>query len=386
MRTVRRNEQPPALELGQTAAGHPFVLPLGWHGLVAGLSGSGKSTTIRAALTAAAHLQSLAVVLVDVKRVESRPWRPRASAVAVTVPDALDTLAALVAAMDARYELMDALGAVMWSTRFGPRVLLVVDELAGIVATGERTDKRAVALLRQLLERGRACGYTLLLSTQRPSADVIPTSLRDLCALRIAHATANVESTRMILADAAELGPAHRLPIDDRHRGQAWAVVDGERVPQLVRAYYVTPEQAGAVAQRTARLAVPWPALVPVDADVPRTEAIARPSVAVNLAGPDRHEPARTTVAVLPSRPQEPWTAPTGAPVPFRPAQAPTAPLVDDLGEDAATLLDALRSRPVPTADLPAVTSLPEGRCRRARQALANAGRIRNTPHGWTLA
>ena len=60
-----------------------------------------------------------------------------------------------------------------------------MDELALFCARG---DKKACAqfstLTEDLVARGRAAGYIVVAATQRPSHDIIPTSLRDLFAFR----------------------------------------------------------------------------------------------------------------------------------------------------------------------------------------------------------
>ena len=65
-------------------------------------------------------------------------------------------------------------------------ILAVFDEVAYFSATvGEpRQQKEFTALLRDLVARGRAAGVIVVAATQRPSADIIPTSLRDLFGYR----------------------------------------------------------------------------------------------------------------------------------------------------------------------------------------------------------
>ena len=154
----------------------------------------------------------MALVLVDAKRVELRSWRPRATCV-FTEPDAISAgLAAVSELVDDRYRLMEANGATSWPvSATTPRILFVVDELAALTASGDRQRDRAhTAALRHVLERGRAAGVVVVAAIQRPAADVLPTSVRDLFQLRIVHATADRTSTEMAAGAAWTTSPATR--------------------------------------------------------------------------------------------------------------------------------------------------------------------------------
>jgi S-DNA-T family DNA segregation ATPase FtsK/SpoIIIE len=65
--------------------------------------------------------------------------------------------------------------------------VLIIDELAVFTkATKKKDADEFSGLLRDLVARGRAAGIILVCATQRPSADIVPTSLRDLISIRIA--------------------------------------------------------------------------------------------------------------------------------------------------------------------------------------------------------
>ena len=80
-------------------------------------------------------------------------------------------------------------------------MLVVFDELAYFSATvGEaKQQKEFVALVRDLVARGRAAGIIVVAATQRPSADIIPTSLRDLFGYRWAFRCTTDASSDVIL-------------------------------------------------------------------------------------------------------------------------------------------------------------------------------------------
>jgi S-DNA-T family DNA segregation ATPase FtsK/SpoIIIE len=90
--------------------------------------------------------------------------------------------------MDSRYDVLLNAGRRKISNGAGqpPVVVVVVDELAYFSATvGEfRQQKEFVALVRDVVARGRAAGVIVVRATQRPSSDIVPTSLRDLSGCR----------------------------------------------------------------------------------------------------------------------------------------------------------------------------------------------------------
>src|SRR5262245_4948661 len=91
--------------------------------------------------------------------------------------------------LNARYDrLVSARPIQRKIRRDGPdRVIVtVVDELAYFSATAgtKKQQDEFTTLLRDLVARGRAAGFIMIVATQRPSADVVPTSFRDLFGYR----------------------------------------------------------------------------------------------------------------------------------------------------------------------------------------------------------
>jgi S-DNA-T family DNA segregation ATPase FtsK/SpoIIIE len=242
--------------LGARADGRRLTIALDqWHTLIGGLSGAGKSSTLRTLLIGAAQ-HPVTLVLIDPKRIELTGWRPRASILA-TEPEAIrEGLSTLVAVMDARYREVEHQG--INEPPGLPLVLVVVDELAGVVASGNRDrDKANATNLRLLLERGRAAWMIVVAATQRPSHEIVPTFLRDLFTFRIAHATSTAEHSEMILGARYEPGP-HTLPVGAGSQGLAWTLLDGDRDPVLARVWWADPQLAAEVARSTAHLRPAW--------------------------------------------------------------------------------------------------------------------------------
>jgi S-DNA-T family DNA segregation ATPase FtsK/SpoIIIE len=69
------------------------------------------------------------------------------------------------------------------------------------VAGSQAQQKHFYATLRDVVARGRAPGLTVVAATHRPTADLIPTSPRDLFDIRFAYRTMTRTSSDVILGD-----------------------------------------------------------------------------------------------------------------------------------------------------------------------------------------
>ncbi|MGE0881521.1 MAG: FtsK/SpoIIIE domain-containing protein [Acidimicrobiia bacterium] len=336
-----------AVPIGVRADGRPFVIPLAEYScLIAGLPGAGKSGGLRSILVAASHRPDVAIVGLDAKRVELRPWEPRMTALAVDLDDITLTLRALVDEMEHRYLWCESQGLDRWPIAPArPQIVVVVDELAELVAADEPGEKERAVLIRRLISKGRAGGITVIAATQRPSADVIPTSIRDLISLRIALATANRESTEMILGGAWREGPAHELPVGPGHQGLCYAVLEGERTPTKARVWHVDNDLIRSTVTRTAHL---------------------RPDLALSGMG--------SAKAPSDGRVKAGEAAPSGLGLDADGAGA----IIPPAGQDEATVIAALATagRPLRFGELHSASGLPEGRCRAAVRGLVTLSRV----------
>src|SRR5205823_11963565 len=101
----------------------------------------------------------------------------------------IEALRELQVEMDARYGLLldRGLRKIDPGDPATPLHVVAFDELAFFLTMGEsRVTKELALLLRDLVARGRAAGIVVVAATQKPSSDVVPTSLRDLMGSRIA--------------------------------------------------------------------------------------------------------------------------------------------------------------------------------------------------------
>jgi S-DNA-T family DNA segregation ATPase FtsK/SpoIIIE len=130
-------------------------------------------------LVAAAALDpTAALYLLDGKLVELAAWREAADGFAGVEATAL--LRHIQTGMDGRYQQLLAAG----RRKIGPGtglVVVVIDELAHYMTWPDKRFRDAFGdTRRDLVSRGRAAGIIVAAATQKPSSEVIPTSLRDL--------------------------------------------------------------------------------------------------------------------------------------------------------------------------------------------------------------
>lgn len=219
--------------------------------LIGGEPGGGKSTALSVVAAATALDPTSELWLFDGKLVELAAWRPVARCfVGADVAQAADALEELHAEMRRRYEWLLATGArkVTRGSGFG-LVLVAIDELSLFSAEGTKQEReRFTTLLRGLVARGRAAGIVVVCAIQRPSHDVVSTSLRDLFAWRFALRCTTDASSDVVLGDWASLGYS-AAKIDPSMRGCGWLLTEGG-IPAKVRGYSLDDAQiAGLVAR-----------------------------------------------------------------------------------------------------------------------------------------
>jgi hypothetical protein len=220
--------------------------------LLGGEPGGGKSVALSLILAAAALDRDVHLWLLDGKRVELATWNPIARAtVGPKVDDAIAVLRELQAEMNTRYDELLATGRRKVSAdAHMPLHLLACDELAFYLHTGNRkTQAEFAALLRDLVARGRAAGIVVAAATQKPSTDVVPSSLRDLFAFRWAMRCTTPQTSDTILGQGWASQGCDASDAELTHKGVGWLLAEGA-LPARCKAFHLDDTQLTTLAQR----------------------------------------------------------------------------------------------------------------------------------------
>lgn len=185
------------------------------HLLIAGTTGSGKSTVINNLLgTVIRHSTpaDLNYMIIDPKRIDLIEFKDVSRfclGYATETADAEAMLDRAISIMEYRYSAMAQQRIKMWN---GPRLLVIVDELADL--TDGKLGKRVQDKLKRLLRLGRAAKISVWAATQSPSRKVIPAELVQNFTDRLAlRCLSPIESRQIIGCDGAEMLPKHGVGI-----------------------------------------------------------------------------------------------------------------------------------------------------------------------------
>jgi S-DNA-T family DNA segregation ATPase FtsK/SpoIIIE len=232
------------VHLGIYEDGYGVDIELIWRNiLLAGEPGSGKSVGLNNIVAHGALCPDVSLWLFDGKQVELGLWREVADLfVGPDIDKALTALERLQAEMDRRYVELDRVRRRKID-RYDPVdvIMVIVDELALFSATMGTKDQQDqfVRLLRDLVARGRAAGIIVVAATQRPSADIIPTSLRDLFGFRLAYRCTTESSSDIILGRGWASQGYDASTITPEERGVGLLLAEGG-FPRRMKTAYLT--------------------------------------------------------------------------------------------------------------------------------------------------
>ncbi len=228
----QESHKPLMIGLGKGVTGHSHFTDLGKapHMLIAGATGSGKSVTIHTLITSLLFKNSpdlLKFIMIDPKRVELTLYNKIPHLLTPVITDAKKTILSLKWAakeMDRRYDVLQGYGVRDISSYHAkiltpamekakkeiriegepapelpetmPFIVIVIDELADIMQTYPRELESGIVRLAQM---SRAIGIHLIISTQRPSVNVITGLIKANVPTRVALQVASQIDSRTIL-------------------------------------------------------------------------------------------------------------------------------------------------------------------------------------------
>ena len=259
------------LDFRQRAAGGKYLIPVGYnhkqghlwlsllgtsHILIGGESRSGKSTFLNALLAGLLPChspQSLNVVFVDPKAVEFNIWDGiphQIAPIAETAETALPILNALVSEMQerrirfkaARVKSLSQYNTVAAPGGRLPLIVVVLDELTDLT----EEDRQLYRPLTRLASKGAAFGILLVVATQNPNFEVVPTVIRSNLSTRLGFRVANAAVSRTILGENVDGRGCHQVP--RTKRGRFMLRYDAELIE--MQGFYISDEMAIQIADR----------------------------------------------------------------------------------------------------------------------------------------
>ncbi|WP_185850127.1 DNA translocase FtsK [Blattabacterium cuenoti] len=219
----KSNEMELPISLGKTVFNEIFVLDLAKmpHLLIAGSTGQGKSVGLNAMIIFLLYKKKskdIKFILIDPKKVELSIYKNISKSYFATLPnykqpvitnlhEAKNTLNSLCKEMDKRYDILEknkVRNIREYHLKFKckkkydfPYIIVIIDEFADFSLSFKK--KEIETYIIRLAQLSRAVGIHLIVSTQRPSVDVITGLIKANFPARISFRVSSKIDSRIIL-------------------------------------------------------------------------------------------------------------------------------------------------------------------------------------------
>jgi len=242
---------PLTFALGRDVSGSPIFASLAQmpHLLVAGATGTGKTVALNNIIISLLYGNSpdtLKLILIDPKRVELTAYQSiphLLSPVIVQADKAIGALRWAVSEMERRFEVLQHAGKRDITSYIKarqdssedenlPYIAIVIDELADLMSSNGREAEAAIVRLAQM---ARAVGIHLIVSTQRPSVEVITGLIKANITSRMACQVASQIDSRTIL----DMAGAEKL----LGNGDMLFITGNSAKPRRVQGAYVSDKE-----------------------------------------------------------------------------------------------------------------------------------------------
>ena len=248
------------IALGKDVSGKPWIANLEGmpHLLVAGATGSGKSVMLNSIIISLLYQNSpanLKFILIDPKRVELTIYNNIPYLLAPVITEVSKTINALkwaIGEMEKRFEVLSQagkrdIGHYNRQTKDKmPYIVIIIDELADLMTVA---GNEIEGLIVRLAQMSRAVGIHLILSTQRPSVNIITGLIKANVPNRIAFSVTSMADSRTII----DCSGAEKL----LGKGDLLFLSTDLSKPVRLQAAYVSDDEAIRVAQYLKRLGPP---------------------------------------------------------------------------------------------------------------------------------
>lgn len=230
------------LPIGHDEHGRTVELTVAGHHLLAGGEpGAGKSNLLQLVAAATALDPAASLHVLDPKLVELARWQPLAASWAgADIGDAIAALRHLDSELARRYQLLTErrLRKLTDADSVGLHVLVVDEAMIYLNDPDKASAAEFARLLRKLVALGRAAGIVVVVGTQKPSTDVIPSAIRDNISVRAAFRCTNRDASDTILGSGWATNNISAADIDPAHPGVCYLLHEGAE-PTKMRCYHL---------------------------------------------------------------------------------------------------------------------------------------------------